>query len=95
MTAEEQFLNNQSIVRVDISMSGIKYNYTQACQLLREYAAQQVKQVTEERDKAVELLRRADGILNYSGHDIHFGSPFAQWVKDFLNSLNAAKEGGE
>lgn len=56
---------------------------------------EQLKQVTEERDKAVKLISDADRILNESGYMIHPGSPLAQWINDFLNSLNAAKEGGE
>lgn len=64
---------------------------------MEEYAAvqveQQTKQLKEERDRAVEIIKRADGILNYSGYDIAYGSPFAQWVKDFLNQLNQKNEG--
>lgn len=54
---------------------------------------QQTKQLREERDRAVDLINRANGVLNYSGFAIHPESPFAKWVKDFLNQLNQNNEG--
>lgn len=82
-----------------------KYLLRQLCQntkwrlldAMEEYAAQQVeqqtKQLREERDRAVDLINRADGVLNYSGFAIHPESPFAKWVKDFLKQLNQNNEG--
>lgn len=60
--------------------------------LMEQYAAQQVKLVTEERDKAVELLAE---ILQEDGNRRFLYSAERSIITNFLNSLNAAKEGGE
>lgn len=60
--------------------------------VMEQYAAQQVKLVTEERDKAVELLAE---ILQEDGNRRFLYSAERSIITNFINSLNAAKEGGE
>lgn len=86
LTAEQKYKEFQKslspyvIRKLQLSKTGIII-------LMEEYAAQQVQQITEERDKALDLLKRANSILNRS-YKIEPWSPFAQEVQDFLNSIN-------
>ena len=51
------------------------------------------KQLKEERDRAIWIIKQANSILNHSSYYILQKSPFARWVKDFLNQLNQNNEG--
>lgn len=73
--------------------------YEVTLKAMEEYAIQQVKQVTEERDKAVELLKSARELFDRPETDQYANSDLMHLmyneITPFLNSLNAAKEGGE
>lgn len=60
--------------------------------LIKLYAAQQVKQVTEERDKSVELLDESRVQLQYLDKRFPTGTTpnVVSRIETFLNSLNAA-----
>lgn len=60
--------------------------------VMERYAAQQVKQVTEERDKAVELLDESRVQLQYLDKRFPTGTTpnVVSMIETFLNSLNAA-----
>lgn len=65
--------------------------------VMEVYAAQQVRQAAEERDKAVEALSESLIQLKYLDNRFPTGSTpnIVARIETFLNSLNAAKEGGE
>lgn len=60
----------------------------QIISVMEEYAAQQVQQIKEERDKAMEILKQANSILNTSGYKIEPWSPFAEQLQNFITSIN-------
>lgn len=55
---------------------------------IEEYAAHQIREIKEERDKAMEILKQANSILNISGYKIEPWSPFAEQLQTFLTSIN-------
>lgn len=58
--------------------------------LMEQYAAQQIKQVTEERDRAVTTLQEAYELLNHVRTFYQLSEPLEKEIDNFLNSLNAA-----
>lgn len=46
------------------------------------------EQIKEERDRALDLLKQANSILNIRNDRIESWGPFAQDVQDFFNSIN-------
>lgn len=81
VTAVEVLLNSTIWI-------GATQEREQIISVMEEYAAQQAQQITEERDKAMEILKQANSILNIGGYKIEPWSPFAEQLQNFLTSIN-------